>query len=209
MTPEPEDAWWENYVAHIGWGNLLVVGTSDLVPADSQLVGLTIAEVAASRGSTAADTAMDLWLAHRGAVTIVLRELFSRATIEEIFKHPLSMVATDAVVIEGLPHPRLYGTYPRVLGEYVRTRGLATWGEAIAKMTGIPARQLSLPGRGIIAEGMAADIVVFDPMTIYDNADYLSPRRRPTGISHVLVNGLPAGSLGAGKVILWEAAGAS
>jgi len=200
-TRQPVDPWWENYVGHIGWGNILVVGTSELVPDDSQLVGLTIAEVAESRGAGPADTAMDLWLAHRGAVTIVLRELFSRATVEAIFKHPMCMVATDAVVIDGLPHPRLYGTYPRVLGEYVRERRLASWGEAIAKMTGIPATQLSLPGRGFIDPGMAADVVVFDPTEVRDNADYLTPRRAPTGIRHVLVNGVVAGSAGAGRVL--------
>ena len=198
---EPEDAWWENYVGHIGWGNILIAGTSPSVPDDMALVGLTMAEAAALRGCSSAETAMDLWVAHRGAVTIVLRELFSRPTVEAIFKHPMSMVGTDAVVIDGLPHPRLYGSYPRVLGEYVRERGLTTWGEAVAKMTGIPATKFSLSGRGFLEPGMAADVVVFDPIEIRDNADYLTPRRAPTGIRYVFVNGAVAGSRGAGRVL--------
>jgi N-acyl-D-aspartate/D-glutamate deacylase len=144
---------------------------------------------------------MDLWIAHRGAITIVLRGLFSTDTIRAIFRHPSSMVATDAVVVDGLPHPRLYGTYPRVLGGFVRARGWATWGDAIAKMTGIPASRFSLAGRGYLEVGMAADVVVFDPELIRDNTDYLTPRRAPTGIHHVFVNGRPAGSPGAGRVI--------
>jgi N-acyl-D-aspartate/D-glutamate deacylase len=201
MSPVPVDPWWENYVGHIGWNNILIVGTSELVPDDAKLVGLTIAEAADARGSSPAETTMDLWLAHGGAVTIVLRELFSRATVETIFKHPMCMVETDAVHIEGLPHPRLYGTYPRVLGEYVRERQLVTWGQAVAKMTGMPATEFGLQGRGFIEPGMAADVVVFDPAEVHDNTTYLTPHRRPTGINHVLVNGVVAGTAGAGRVL--------
>jgi N-acyl-D-aspartate/D-glutamate deacylase len=144
---------------------------------------------------------MDLWIAHRGAVTIVLRNLFSRDSIETIFRHPLSIVATDAVHVDGLPHPRLYGSYPRVLGLFVRERGWATVGDAIARMTGFPASRFALAGRGRIEAGAAADIVVFDPERIRDNTEYLRPREAPSGIHLVLANGVPAGSPGAGRLI--------
>jgi len=198
---EPVDPWWENYVGHIGWDDILLAGTSELVPDDAELVGSTIGEAAIARGTTPADLAMDLWVAHRGAVTIVLRNLFSTESIEAVFTHPLSIVATDAVHVAGLPHPRLYGTYPRVLGDFVRTRGWATVGDAIAKMTGIPAQRFHLPGRGLIDIGYAADIVVFDPEVIADNTEYLSPRMAPSGIQHVFANGVEAGTPGAGQVL--------
>jgi N-acyl-D-aspartate/D-glutamate deacylase len=109
------------------------------------------------------------------------------------------MVCSDggAFAIEGPartghPHPRGIGTFPRVLGRYVRERKVLTVAQAIHKMTGMPARRLRLSGRGKIAVGAAADLVVFDPATIGDRGTFQDPFQYPVGIPTVIVNGAVA-----------------
>ncbi|MHA1804207.1 MAG: amidohydrolase family protein, partial [Promethearchaeota archaeon] len=87
-------------------------------------------------------------------------------------------------------HPRTYGTYPKILGKYVRDEGLLTMEEAIRKMTSFPAQRLGLRDRGLIREGYWADIVIFDPMTVRDNATFEDPHQFPSGIIDVIVNGV-------------------
>jgi len=89
----------------------------------------------------------------------------------------------------GKPHPRFYGTFPRVLGKYVREEKWLTLEEAIWKMTGFPAKKLDLEHRGLIKENYCADIVIFNPETINDEATYEEPHRFSTGIEYVIVNG--------------------
>jgi N-acyl-D-amino-acid deacylase len=86
-------------------------------------------------------------------------------------------------------HPRAYGTYPRVLGKYVREEGILTWEDAIRKMTSSVADRLSITDRGLLRRGMKADVVVFDPETVTDNATFEDPHQLSTGIEHVWVNG--------------------
>ena len=92
----------------------------------------------------------------------------------------------------GKPHPRSYGTFPRVLGHYARDEGLLPLADAVRKMTSLPAARLGLAGRGIVARGAAADLVVLDAGRIEDVATYDDPHRYPRGIIHVIVNGVPA-----------------
>jgi dihydroorotase/N-acyl-D-amino-acid deacylase len=102
------------------------------------------------------------------------------------------MIASDGRLTfpgEGQPHPRSYGTYPRVLGRYVREAHVLALEVAIRKMTALPAERLGLQGRGRVAEGDYADLVVFDPATITDRATYESPHQYPDGIDYVIVNG--------------------
>lgn len=110
--------------------------------------------------------------------------------------HEAMMIGTDGFGIppegalsEGAPHPRSFGTFPRVLGKYVREQKILTLEEGIRKMTGFPAQKLRLPDRGLIKKGYKADVVVFDPDTIIDNATFIQPKQYPTGVEHVLVNG--------------------
>ncbi len=103
--------------------------------------------------------------------------------------HPQAMVGTDSTFIGAKPSPRTYGSYPRILGQFVREERLLGLEAAIAKMTSLPAARLGLRDRGRLADGLAADIVVFDPATVRSNATYDEPRRYPDGIEHVVVNG--------------------
>jgi N-acyl-D-amino-acid deacylase len=115
-----------------------------------------------------------------------------------ILSHPLGMIcsdggarATSGPLSEGTPHPRTYGSFPRILGHYVRDHKTMTLETAVHKMSYMPAKLLKLGDRGLLAEGKAADIVVFDPATVKDNSTFENPHQYPTGISHVLVNGTP------------------
>jgi dihydroorotase/N-acyl-D-amino-acid deacylase len=112
--------------------------------------------------------------------------------VERILKHPQTMVASDGRLVApgmGHPHPRWYGTFPRVLGRYVREKQTISLPEAIRKMTALPAATLGLKDRGLIKEGMKADVVVFDPETVADKATFESPHQYPEGIPFVVING--------------------
>ena len=101
------------------------------------------------------------------------------------------MVGTDGVMIGAKPSPRTYGTYPRILGEFVREERWLGLEAAVHRMTAAPAARLGLASRGRIADGLAADLVLFDPATVRTPATYDEPRRFPEGIPMVLVNGVP------------------
>jgi N-acyl-D-amino-acid deacylase len=106
--------------------------------------------------------------------------------------HPIAMIETDGDPVsygDGFPHPRSYGAFPRVLARYVRELGVLSLEEAVKKMTSLPADQYNQKDRGRIVEGAFADLVVFDPDKIKDEATYTDPHRYPSGIDHVLING--------------------
>ena len=118
--------------------------------------------------------------------------VMSEEDVVRIMRHPQVSVATDAHVIkfgEAMPHPRNYGTYPRVLGRYVREKKILTLEEAVRKMTSLPADRMNLKDRGVLKKGMAADIVIFNPDTVIDRAEWTSPHHYPEGIPHVIING--------------------
>ena len=109
---------------------------------------------------------------------------------------PHTMIGSDSLSLHagpgphpGKPHPRSYGTFPRVLGEYCRERKLVSWETTVHKMTGKPAAKLRLADRGVIRAGAAADLALFDPVTVRDEATFPEPHRHPTGIPYVIVNG--------------------
>jgi len=114
------------------------------------------------------------------------------ADLERIMAYPPALIGSDGLPNDMRPHPRLWGTFPRVLGHYSRDRNLFSLQTAIAKMTGQSAETLRLVDRGKISIGMAADLVLFNPATIADRADYNLPDMPSSGISVVFVNGKPA-----------------
>ena len=124
-----------------------------------------------------------------------------------------TMIGSDGIPTGEKPHPRLWGTFPRVLGHYSRDVGLFPLETAVWKMTGLTARNFGLAGRGTLATGNAADIVVFDAATVRDTADYARPKQAAQGIAAVFVNGALTWRDGvhcgarAGQVLRREAAG--
>jgi N-acyl-D-amino-acid deacylase len=109
--------------------------------------------------------------------------------VQRILGFDETMIGSDGIPVGDNPHPRLWGTFPRVLGHYSRDVGLFPLETAVWKMTGLTARNFGLAGRGVLAVGHAADVVVFDAATITDSATYQHPTRPAAGIDVVLVNG--------------------
>ncbi len=109
--------------------------------------------------------------------------------IRTILKHPAQMVGSDGLLTGGQPNPRSYGTFPFVLGQFVREENLLRLEDAVRKMTSIPAQRLGLRDRGILRDGMKADIVVFDPDRVEALATFEQPKQYPVGIDYVVVNG--------------------
>lgn len=161
---------------------------------DPSYNGKTLADIAADRGmpnnvETGIELAIELEL--KGGFSAIYHAM-DEEDVVRIMQHPLAMIETDGDPVAygvGFPHPRSYGAFPRVLARYVRELQALTLEQAIMKMTSMPADQYNQPERGRIIEGAFADIVVFDPDTVRDNATFTDPHRYPTGIDHVLING--------------------
>ncbi|MGY4706567.1 N-acyl-D-amino-acid deacylase family protein [Candidatus Bipolaricaulota sp. J31] len=190
-----EDAGWENFLRQGHWENILISGVR--TERNRDLVGKSLQEIARLRSEDPFDALCDLVLEEEGDVSMVVFEI-SPEDVRHVLGHRLSCVGSDGLCLspqgplgEGKPHPRSYGTFPRVLAKYVREEGLFPLEEAIRKMTSLPARRIGLWDRGLIAPGFAADIVVFDPERVADQATFEEPHRFPVGIEHVLVNGEP------------------
>jgi len=107
-----------------------------------------------------------------------------------ILRHPETMIGSDGLPNDPLPHPRLWGTFPRVLGHYSREQKLFSLGEAVRKMTSLPAERFGLTDRGWVREGYCADLVLFDAETVRDSASFVDPIRAAAGIEAVWVNGV-------------------
>jgi N-acyl-D-amino-acid deacylase len=152
------------------------------------LAGKSIARIAAERGASSPETALDLLLEEEGRVFIISFNN-NEENLRTVLTHPLASVITDGLVMQGLSHPRTFGTYPKLFGEYVRERKWMSMPEAVAKCSSFAAHRFRLDRRGSVAIGNFADLVVFDPECIGTNSDYSDPATDPQGIHHVLVNG--------------------
>ncbi len=148
----------------------------------------SLADVMAETGQDAVDAICDLLLAEDLGVNQVTSGPWAE-TLRDFVRHPVGMVGTDSTFVGAKPSPRTYGSYPRILGQFVRDERLLNLEAAVNKMTGAPAARLGLRERGTLRDGNRADLVIFDPATIRSNATYDEPRRFPTGIDHVIVNG--------------------
>ena len=182
VPPRSGEEAWARVIADAGGAARLTV-TSFV--ADPSYEGRTVADLAAAQGRTAVDVLRDL--ARRGHAGLA-GQAMDEGDLEAFLRSPRVMIASDGGI--RIAHPRGAGTFPRVLGVYVRERGVIGLESAVHKMTGMPARRLGLDGRGRIAPGAYADLVVFDAGTIADRATALQPNLPPAGIAHVLVNGV-------------------
>lgn len=189
-TPSDE---WENLMLHAGPENVLLVGFK----ADSlkYLTGQSLAAVAQRRGKAPAETAIDLVIQDGSRVEAVYF-LMSEENLKKQMRLPWMSFCSDAAsqapegnFLKSSVHPRAYGSFARLLGKYVRQEGVITLPEAIRRLTALPAANLGLPRRGLLARGNFADVVVFDPAAIQDHANYAQPQQYATGVVHVFVNG--------------------
>ncbi len=189
-----EQTTWENiYLGSGGPGGVLIgsVVNREL----ESLQGKRISEIAEQQKKDPLDAVFDLILADHGqtgAIYFMMSEDDMRAAMKSSlvsFCTDSGSRATDGPLAGSKSHPRGWGSYPRILGRYVRDEKLLTLEDAIHKMTGAPAARVGLKQRGLIKEGMYADITVFDPAKVIDRATFESPNQYPVGIDYVIVNG--------------------
>ena len=186
---------WEDVAEDPGWQGIRI----SFAASHPDWAGRSLADLGKEMDVDPADLAMDALIDDQLDVSVVI-DCMDEADVEAIMAVPWIAVCTDAqarrpghpVLDAGRPHPRTHGTTARVLGEYVRERSTLTLETAVAKLSGVPAARLGLRDRGVLREGGFADVVVFDPATVADDATYEQPSRHPIGIEHVVVNGRPA-----------------
>lgn len=149
-----------------------------------ELSGKKLADIATGWGISQAEAAKRLQPA--GAIYHSISENDVRA----ILAHPRTMIGSDGLPNDRFPHPRLWGTFPRVLSQYARQQKLFSIPEAVRKMTSLPAQRFGLKDRGVIREGCAADLVLFDAEAVQDSANFTEPMKAAIGIDAVWVNGV-------------------
>jgi dihydroorotase/N-acyl-D-amino-acid deacylase len=161
---------------------------------DHSLDGKRLGDVTKGRGleptiDNAADTA--LWIVEKGGCSGIFHAI-NEEDLQRILRHPATMIGSDGEVPifgQANPHPRSYGTFVRVLGRYVRELKTITLEDAVRKMSAFPAQRLGLADRGVLREGLKADIAVFDPLTVRDLATFEQPHQYAEGVTQVIVNG--------------------
>jgi N-acyl-D-amino-acid deacylase len=157
-------------------------------PENLRWEGRTLGELIDERREDPVDVLCDLLLEENLHVNEVTPGPWSE-TLPRFLRHPVGMIGTDSTFVGAKPSPRSYGSFPRILGQFVRDEALLSLEEAVRKMTSAAAARLGLTDRGLLRDGLAADLVVFDPARVRSNATYEEPRRFPDGIEHVIVNG--------------------
>ena len=184
---------WENLYIGAGADKMILAGFKNekLKP----LTGKTLAEVAAMRGKSPEETAMDL-VVEDGSRVGTIYFLMSEDNVRKQIQLPWMSFGSDAesqapegVFLKSSTHPRTYGNVARLLGRYVRDEKLIPLEEAVRRLTSLPATNLRIEGRGALKPGYYADVVVFDPATIADHATFEAPQRYATGVRDVFVNG--------------------
>jgi len=175
------------------WENIMLSYAGPKGPHEWE--GKMIAEIGELTGMSPVSAALTLIAEQENQAKVVI---FGRIEddVKTFLRHPIGMFGSDGFALApygptgvGKPHPRSYGTYPRILGKYVREEKTMPLEQAIYKATNFPAERLGLKNRGRVAEGLVADLVLFDPQTVIDKATFLEPHQFPQGIPFVLVNG--------------------
>ena len=190
----PSDAWENLYLAAGSPEKILLVGfkSEKLKP----LTGKSLAAVAQMRGKDPIETTMDLIAEDESRIDSIYFVMSEENVRKELAKPWISFGSDEAsqapegVFLKSNPHPRAYGNFARVLGKYVRDEKAISLGEAIRRLSALPATNLGLDHRGFLREGMFADVVVFDPATIADRATFAQPHQYAVGMKHIFVNGV-------------------
>ena len=196
---------WSNLVeASGGWDNIRLASSYD--PKMARFEGQSLAAIGKALGRDPADVAWDIVLGALPNRATGLYFMMDERDVELALRQPWTSIGTDAESAEvfgkvgnlGLAHPRAYGTFPRILAEYVRKRKVLTLEDAVRKMTSWPAQRMGLTDRGVLREGLRADITIFDADKVEEGATWEKPLAAPSGIDDVIVNGVAV--LRAGKV---------
>jgi len=162
--------------------------------ADSTLNGKSITDINTLKGrkqKPADEAETILEMIEKGGAQMVYFSM-DESDLRRIMQYPFNMFASDAGIVQfgsGVPHPRAYGTNARVLGQYVRDQKILSLEEAIRRMTSLPAQKFQLRDRGMLREGMAADLVVFSETEVIDQSTFSKPHVYSSGFKFVIVNG--------------------
>ncbi len=170
----------------VDWDTIQISGVGNTELAG--LVGSTVAEIAVRDQRSGTEVFFDL-LRRDQLATTILQHVGHEDNVQAIMQHRTHMGGSDGILVGDRPHPRAWGTFPRYLARYSRDLGLLGLEDCVAHLTGRPAARLRLADRGLVREGFAADLVLFDPVTVADTATFTEPRQRAAGIPYVLVNG--------------------
>jgi N-acyl-D-amino-acid deacylase len=190
---------WENRLVSAGsWHNVQIASVparSGIESGYKRYEGRRVDEAAKEAGKDPYDFVFDMLIANRGSVGCVWF-IINEDDLKLAMQQPWVSIGSDGSALatvgplrNGVPHPRNFGTFPRVLGKYVREEHVLSLESAVHKMTGLTAKQMHIADRGLIKEGMAADLVIFDPDTIADKATFTDPFQYAVGVSTVVVNG--------------------
>ncbi len=181
----PEGSDWDNAVASCGYEGIVVAATTS-----GEFEGESIAAIGRRLGLEPFEALAHVLVAESLEVAVI-EFCMDEADVVTALSSPHGMVGSDGLPpgTGGKPHPRRFGTFPKVLRTFVRESGTLSLGEAIRKMTSLPAETFSLAGRGIVEAGAVADLVVFDPETVGDRGTYDDPVRAPVGIDVVMLGG--------------------
>jgi N-acyl-D-amino-acid deacylase len=171
------------------WGTLEISGVQN--PALADYVGKTIKDIAAETSQEPFDVFAQILTDDRLG-TGILQHVGHEENVRTIMKHRTHTGGSDGLLVGAKPHPRAWGTFPRYLGHYCRDLGLLSLEETVHHLSGRPAARLKLHQRGLVREGYAADVVLFDPDAVRDEATFENPRQAAAGIHYVFVNGTPA-----------------
>lgn len=176
-----------------GWNRVVI--SSCFSDKNKKWEGKSIQDCAELTGKEPFEFIRDLLIEEKNQVNIVGFAM-DEENLKKVLSHPLVMVGSDGSAVspkgklsEGKPHPRYYGTFPRVMGKYCREEKIFDLATAIKKMTSMPADKLGLKKRGYLKKNYFADVTIFNPETVIDNASFIDPHQFPTGIDYVIVNG--------------------
>ena len=195
---DPNPAW-ENRLLSAGtWHNVQIASLPSRTGMDTgykRFEGWRVDDAAKEMGRDPYDFVFEMLIANGGSVSCVWF-IIDESDLKLAMQQPWvsigsdgSALATSGPLRSGVPHPRNFGTFPRVLGKYVREEHVISLEQAVHKMSGLTASQLHIKDRGLIKDGLAADLVIFDPATVADRATFTDPFQYAVGISTVVVNG--------------------
>ena len=189
----PGSSWYDHYTATGGWDGMLLVSLSN--PAYKKYEGLRMNQVIQDMHVKPLDALFRLLEENGGTVPTIYFH-HDEKDMRYALQQPFVSIGSDGLAFKtegplsvGNPHPRSYGTFPRLLGRYVRDEHVLSMEEAIRKMTSANATKIHVFDRGLLRPGLWADVTVFNPATIIDNATYMKPHQYASGVEYVLVNG--------------------
>ncbi|MCG3160247.1 MAG: D-aminoacylase [Acidobacteria bacterium] len=189
----PDSDWYNHYTATGGWEGMLLVTFSN--SKYKKFEGKRMSEVIKTLGKPPLDVLFELLIENDGSVPTVYFH-HSEEDMRYALKQPFVSIGSDGTAVKtegplaaGHPHPRYYGTFPRVLGRYAREEKLISLEEAVRKMTSANAAKIRIYDRGLLRPGQCADVTIFNPETIIDNATFEKPHQYATGVEYVIVNG--------------------